>query len=180
MSGFEFLVVLLSIVFGLALTQLLSGAVRVLNEERVDALRLIWAGVLILMVIINWWGFIGWGDLEEWHFGQYAFLMIWASAHYAMAATLFPDREIAPERTERQRRTFLVTLLVTCFIDVGEAALRGPLSSDMPYLVSMIVWCLGVIAALIFSKPWVERVVAGYFLVSVIAFALAERSTFHG
>jgi len=180
MSGFEFLVVLLSIVFGLALTQLLSGAMRLLNEQAIDEVRLVWAVTLVMMIIVNWWGFIGWGDFAEWRFEQYAFLMIWASAHYAMAATLFPDRTPGEQRTERQKRTFLITLLVTLVIDVGEAALRAPVWSDMPYLVSMIVWGSMVVIALFIRERWVERLAAWFFLVSVLTFAVAERGTFSG
>lgn len=178
MSGFEFLVVLLSIVFGLALTQILSGAMRLLNEAAIDEVRLVWAGTLVVMIIVNWWGFIGWGDTEVWRFGQYAFLMLWASAHYAMAATLFPDRAPGAQRTQRQKRTFLVTLFVTLLIDVGEAALRGAVWEDVPYLVSMIVWGSIVLVALVYAERWIERLAAWFFLLSVTAFALAERSTF--
>jgi hypothetical protein len=180
MSGFEFLVVLLSIVFGLALTQVLSGAMRLLNEESIDGVRLVWAGALALMLIINWWGFIDWGDLRDWRFGQYVFLMIWASAHYAMAATLFPDQAVGKPRTERQRRVFLLALLFTLAVDVGEAALRGPVWSDTTYSISMIVWCSTVIAATISRERWVERAAAWFFLISGLAFALAERGTFQG
>ena len=142
MSGFEFLVVLLSIVFGLAGTQLLSGAMRLLNEQVIDEFRLVWAAVILLMIVINWWGFIGWGDLEVWTFGQYAFLMLWGSAHYVMAATLLPDRAggTAPD-ADRARRVFLLAVLFALLLDLGEARLRGPLSSDLPYLLSMIGWC---------------------------------------
>ena len=180
MSGFEFLVVLLSIVFGLALTQLLSGAMRLLNEQMIDEVRVVWAGALTLMIIINWWGFIGWSDLEDWRFGQYAFLMLWASAHYAIAAALFPDRELGEARTERQRRIFLLTLLSTSILDLGEAAFRAPVWSDMPYLIGVIAWCSAVVAALIFRERWVERFAAWFWLISILAFALAERDTFLG
>ena len=180
MSGFEFLVVLLSIVFGLALTQVLSGAMRLLNEEVIDAVRLVWASTLTVMIIINWWGFIGWGDLEEWKFGQYAFLMLWASAHYAMAATLFPDRDPGRAMTERQRRVFLLVAISLLVLDVGEAALRGPLWSDPPYVIAMMIWVSALVVALAAGRRSVDRLVAWYFLVSALAFALLERGTFRG
>jgi hypothetical protein len=77
-------------------------------------------------------------------------------------------------------RTFLFTLLFTLVIDVGEAALRGPVWSDMSYVSSRIVWSSVAIAALISPKRWDERLAAWFFLVSALAFALAERGTFSG
>lgn len=52
MSEFEFLAVLVSIVFGLALTQLLSGAVRLFYEDRIDDVHLGWALVVAITLII--------------------------------------------------------------------------------------------------------------------------------
>ena len=152
---------------------------RLLNDESIDELRLVWAGIVMIMIVINWWGFIGWGDLERWQFGQYVFLIVWASAHYAAAATLFPDRA-REERPERQRRVFLFALLFALLTDVGEAALRGPVTSDMPYLNSMCVWMAGVVVVLVAQKRSVERIFAWAFLLTGFAFAFAERGTFQG
>ncbi len=90
MSEFEFLAVLLSIVFGLAMTQLLSGTVRLFYEDRIDDVRLAWALAVALVLIIDWWGFFQWRQVEQWRFELYAFLMVWATFHYVLAAALFP------------------------------------------------------------------------------------------
>ena len=66
MSEFEYVAVLLSIVFGLAITQLLSGTVRLFFEDRVDDVRLGWALAVTLALIINWWSFFQWRDAEQW------------------------------------------------------------------------------------------------------------------
>ena len=180
MSGFEFLVVLLSIVFGLALTQFLSGAMRLLNEESIDDVRLVWASTMTLMVVINWWGFIGWGDFEGWRFEQYTFLLLWASAHYAVAASLFPDRDAVRSLTGRQRRVFYSVVLVTLAMDVGEAALREALANDPAYAISMLGWGGLVLVTLVVDRRSVDRLAGWLFLVSGVAFALLERGTFVG
>ena len=75
---------------------------------------------------------------------------------------------------------FLLVFLFTMLFDVGEAALRGSVWSDLPYLISMGVWAAAVIAALVSRERRVERLVAWFFLITVLAFALSERSTFQG
>jgi hypothetical protein len=53
MSEFEYVAVLLSIVFGLAITQLLSGTVCLFYEDRIEDVRLGWALAVTLALIIN-------------------------------------------------------------------------------------------------------------------------------
>jgi hypothetical protein len=175
MSEFEFLAVLLSIVFGLAMTQLLSGTVRLFYEDRIDDVRLVWALAIALLLIIDWWGFFQWGEVGQWRFELYAFLMVWATFHYALAATLFPwdlaDR-IEPERT---RRVFLVVLLVFIAIDIVEAGLRDDLFSPWYFLPSMASWALAVSVVLVVRQRWVERLVAWYMFLSFLFFGLIAR-----
>lgn len=50
--------------------------------------------------------------------------------------------------------------------------------SDLPYLISMIVWCSAVVAALVLGEGWVDGLLTWFLLVSVSAFALLERGAF--
>jgi hypothetical protein len=175
MSEFEFLAVLLSIVFGLAMTQLLSGTVRLFYEESTDDVRLAWALSIAIALIINWWGFFGWRDVEQWRFDQFAFLMVWATCHYALVATLFPRDFAGRIELERERKVFLVALLAFFPIDIAEASLRGSLFSPWYYLPSMTSWALAVLVALIVRRRSVERFVAWYLCLSYLFFALVAR-----
>lgn len=175
MSEFEFLAVLLSIVFGLALTQLLSGAVRLFYEDRIDDVHLAWALLVALALIINWWGFFQWSGVEQWRFELYAFLMAWATSHYALAASLFPRDLTGLVDPERERKVFLAVLLVVFAIDAIEAALRDGLFSPWYYLPGMASWAGAVLVALIVRKRRIERLAAWYTFISVLFFALAAR-----
>ena len=175
MSQFEFLAVLLSIVFGLAMTQLLSGTVRLFYEDRIDDVRLAWALAVALVLIIDWWGFFQWRQVEQWRFELYAFLMVWATFHYALAVTLFPRGLAGRIEPERERRVFLVVLLVFIPIDIAEAGLRDDLFSPWYFLPSMASWALAVLVALIVRQRRVERFVAWYMFLSFLFFALFAR-----
>ena len=175
MSEFEFLAVLLSIVFGLAMTQLLSGTVRLFYEDCIDDVRLAWALSIALVLIIDWWSFFQWSDAGQWRFELYAFLMVWATFHYALAASLFP-RDLADRiEPERERRVFLVVLLVFMVFDTVEAGLRDDLFSPWYFLPSMASWALVVSITLIVRQRRVERFAAWYISLSILFFALVAR-----
>jgi len=175
MGEFEFLAVLLSIVFGLAITQLLSGIVRLFYQDRIDDVRLGWALSITIALIVNWWGFFLWSDAAEWRFELYAFLMVWAAMHYALAATLFPKDFAGRIEPERERKVFLLVLLVFIGIDVVEADLRNALLSPWYFLPSMASWALAVFIALIVPRRWVQRMAAWYIFLSILFFALVAR-----
>lgn len=175
MSEFEFLAVLLSIVFGLAMTQLLSGTVRLFYEDQIDDVRLAWALSIALILIIDWWGFFQWRDVGQWRFELYAFLMVWATLHYALAATLFPRDLAGRIEPERERRVFLVVLLVFMGIDIVEAGLRDDLFSPWYFLPSMASWGVAVSIALVVRRRRVERFAAWYMVLSFLFFALVAR-----
>jgi hypothetical protein len=175
MSEFEFLAVLISIVFGLALTQLLSGAVRLFYEESIDDVHLAWALAVATALIINWWGFFSWRDADQWRFELYAFLMIWATFHYVAAATLFPKDFARQIRPEKERTIFLIVFLVVIAVDVAEAGLDDSLFSPWYYLPSMASWALAALAALVMRRRWVERIAAWYIFLSFVFFALVAR-----
>ena len=175
MSEFEFIAVLLSIVFGLAITQLLSGIVRLFYQDRIDDVRLGWALAIAITLIVNWWSFFLWRDAAQWRFELYAFLMVWATIHYALAATLFPKDFAGRIEPERERKVFLVVLLVFIGIDVVEAGLRNALFSPWYFLPSMTSWALAVLVALVVRRTWVQRLAAWYMFLSILFFALVAR-----
>jgi hypothetical protein len=176
MSEFEYIAVLLSIVFGLAITQLLSGTVRLFFEDRVDDVRLGWALALTIALIINWWSFFQWRDADQWRFELYLFLMSWAASHYVLAATLFPRDLAGRVEPERQRKVFLVLFLVFIGVDIIEADLREALFSPWYFLPSMASWAVAALAALVVRRRWVERLAAWYLFLSFLIFALLART----
>ncbi len=65
MEKFEFIAVLLSIIFGLALTNLLSGMLRAFFMKELSETRLVWSLTVGLILLVNWWGFFRWSDNVE-------------------------------------------------------------------------------------------------------------------
>ncbi len=178
MSEFEFLAVLLSIVFGLALTQLLSGTVRLFYETSIDDVRLLWSLTITMVLIVDWWGFFVWSDTEQWRFELYTFLMAWAALHYVLAATLYPKDFAARIEPEKELKVFFVVLLVFIVIDCVEAGLRDALFSPWYFLPTMASWALAGMVALTVPRRVVQRLVAWYVLISLLVFAFVARRLF--
>jgi hypothetical protein len=176
MSEFEFLAVLLSIVFGLALTHVLSGAIRLLYDDPIDDEWLAWALCVVTALVVNWWGFFRWSDTEAWTFSAYAFLMLWATAHYALAASLFPQTLGAEIDKERGHGIFLVAFVIAMLLDVAEGVVRQDVFRTPLYLPFMAHWTLLLLYRLI-ARPRraVSRGIAWYMFLSILVWALLAR-----
>ena len=176
MSEFEFLAVLLSIIFGLGITQVLSGIVRLFYEDRVDDIRLAWALVVGTIMVVNWWGFFRWSDADQWTFAVYLLLIIWATVHFATAATLFPKDFAARIHPEKERRVFLIAMLILIGVDVIETGVRQGLFEPWFLLPAMAQWAFVVLAALFVRRESVQRSAAWYMFISLLAWSLGVRN----
>ena len=99
MSKFEFIAVLLSIIFGLALTNLLSGMLRAFFRRDLTDTRIAWTILVGNLLLVNWWLFFRWSDNEVWHYYEYVYLVGWATVHYLMAVSLFPFTRMPLKRS---------------------------------------------------------------------------------
>lgn len=94
MDAFSYLSVLLSIVLGLALTQVLQGYRAILlakGRVRHSATVLIWSGLLIAMVAQAWWASFSLRDRTDWNFLTFAIILAQMGLVYMAAAVVLPD-----------------------------------------------------------------------------------------
>lgn len=94
MDAFSYLSVLLSIILGLAITQILQGF-RDLMQAR-SRLRLYWPAMLwaILLLVIcvqEWWAMFGWRNYPRWTFPGFSLMLAQIVATYLAAALVLPD-----------------------------------------------------------------------------------------
>jgi hypothetical protein len=94
MDAFSYLSVLISIVIGLAITQLLQGYRTILiARERVRffAPTLGW-GILVLVIGVQmWWAMFGMREHANWTFLQFAMVLLQTILLYLLAALVLPD-----------------------------------------------------------------------------------------
>ena len=97
MDAFSYLSVLLSIILGLAITQLLQGLARVIQgRERIRVFwpSIAWGGILILVTVQSWWALFGLRTHTQWSF--FPFLIVVAQTINLYLATSLVIPEIAP------------------------------------------------------------------------------------
>lgn len=107
MDSFGYLSVLLSIIIGLAVTQVLQGLRALMlarSTARLYAPSLIWAGLMLLIATQMWWASFGLRDHEHWTFGVYGLILLQVSLFYLSSGLVLPD--LTPERIDLERDYF--------------------------------------------------------------------------
>ena len=133
-SEFQFVAVLVAIVFGLSLTHLLSSTARAVfatQGSQYGATRWAWTGFVLLILLLNWWVTFSWREIEVWSFDLFLVFIIWAGSHYALVIALFPfngmgtDIQIA----DWQPRPMLIMFIIVALLDYAQTAVRGSCSA---------------------------------------------------
>ncbi|MDP8917171.1 MAG: hypothetical protein M3M95_08225 [Pseudomonadota bacterium] len=97
MDAFEYLSVLISIVLGLALTQLLTGAARLVQARgRVRPYwpALLWTGGLLMILVQSWWAMFELRDHAPWTMAEFALILAHPTLLFFMSVLLLPDAEL--------------------------------------------------------------------------------------
>lgn len=94
MDEFSYLSVLLSVILGLAVTQILKGfRGLLLSRTRIQIYWpvIAWAALLLLICFQHWWSMFGLRNRHDWTFLQFAMVLLNVIFIYMMAGLVFPD-----------------------------------------------------------------------------------------
>jgi hypothetical protein len=94
MDAFSYLSVLLSIIIGLAITQVLQGYRALLlarHRVRPFAPTIIWSGLILVLATQSWWSSFGLNGYRNWTFGVFGVILFQTVLLYMMAALVLPD-----------------------------------------------------------------------------------------
>jgi hypothetical protein len=179
-SEFQFVAVLVAIVFGLSMTHVLSSTARAMfatSEYSYGLTRMAWTGFVLLVLLLNWWVTFSWREIEVWSFDLFLVLIIWAGSHYALVITLYPFNGLGTDIQIKdwQPRPMLLTFIALALLDYAQTAVRGELFSSpyyIPFTLHYIV--LAGIAAYLHKQRFYS-IVAWYFLISFFSWALIVR-----
>lgn len=179
MTEFEYISVLLSIIIGLAVTQLLSGIARLVRDGR--SLAPAWwimaiVATLLLGSLQVWWTSFGWRRLENWTFFSYATFMVLPALLYllsylALPADLHLDGRTLVREFIARRKPFYVLLGMIPFASyfqqwmlVGEVPLN-----DTDTLLRM-AWFVFAVPGFLSSRVAVQAFVASAALVHMLIY----------
>ena len=94
MTEFAYLSVLLSIILGLAVTQILQGwRARMIYRSRVRGYwpTEVWSVLILLICTQMWWAMFGLRDQHDWTYGEFVALLGQTVFIYLSSALIYPD-----------------------------------------------------------------------------------------
>ena len=176
MSEFEFIAVLLSIIFGLGLANLLSGMMQAFLRRELTDTRVAWSVFVGNLLLVDWWLLFRWSDHVTWRFHEFLYLVIWATVHFLMAVSIYPYKFLSEHSEELQRKFVIASFYTVAALDIGENYVRGNLFEPWYYLI--LIFYLSVVAALplLISKPWAMRFSGWVLAVSLLIWSIVVRS----
>jgi len=169
LSPFEYVMVLVSIVIGLAITHVLSAVAEGVHRLRghgepltLDPVYMLWVGYVLTWLVSFWWYEFNFQALtEEWTFGLYLFVVSFAILLFLLAAILVPHRLHGVQDSYRYfmegRRWFFGANIVAVIFDVFDTLLKGANYSALPTAMWMsVVYLLASWAGLVSSRRTVQ------------------------
>ena len=149
MDAFSYLSVLLSIILGLAITQVLQGYRALLlahGRVRLSSPALVWSVMILLFAAQAWWASFDLRGKTHWDFLSFAVILLQMILLYMLAALVFPDIEAGGtadliEHSAKYRRAFygfLVAMLVTSVLKTLVIDHRLPSPMNLGFHLLMI------------------------------------------
>ncbi len=160
MSGFEYLIALVSVVAGLGLTRALSGLAKIVHlrkKIRLSGVHIAWTGSILLWLVSYWWFTFLLASVDQWTVPLFLFVLIYGAVIYFLIALLYPDKWDSEadlfEYFIDNRRWFFGTFVGLGILEVADTWSKVriydlPPPPMIPYLVLMAFWfVLGVVGA---------------------------------
>ena len=132
MGVFEYIVVLVSVIMGLGITHLATGATKLIQNRDIVRFYIphaIWTVNILVHILLIWWGMFWWSNHSEWFAYQYLFITVYAIALFFLAAILYPwdmDKDIDVQAYFfRNKQWFFGAMLVVWCVDIPETLVKA-------------------------------------------------------
>ena len=179
---FEYVIVLISIVIGLALTHLMQGVAGLIQNPkrtRIWWVHLVWVAYLFLSVVFWWWWEFQLQRIETWTFSIYLFVVFYAFYLYLICAVVFPRDLEGYDGYEdyflTRRGWFFGLLIGWSVIDMIDTWIKGPdyfASLGATALVFNAVLILSSVIGIVVRRGWVQATIAVVQLLYVLRQAI--------
>jgi hypothetical protein len=181
MSGFEYLVALVSVVAGIGLTRALSGLAKVVHlrhEVRFSDVHLAWTASLLLWLVGYWWFTFLLASVEGWTIPLFVFVLIYGALIYFLIALLYPDELRSDvnlfEHFTASRKWFFGTFICLGVMEFADTWIKSQHGIGTPpmvlYSVFIAVWFLTGILGFTTANLNYHRAIAYSWLVVVFSF----------
>ena len=184
MSAFDYVMTLAAVVIGLALTHLMKGVGRIVENPRAAKIwwvHLLWVAHTGLLSVFWWWFEFGLRRTPVWTFQLYAFVLGYAFLIYLICTILFPN-DLGPDRDFREyflarRRWFFGLLIALLIVDVIDTLSKGMAhfaSLGVEYPISQAVLVALCATGIVSRRDRVHAVIVvlafGYLVLRVTRF----------
>jgi hypothetical protein len=187
MEMFEYIAVLTSIIIGLGIAQLLQGFTRLIQhpeQGKIYWVHLCWVTYMFLTTVLWWWWEFRLGEIEEWTFALYMFVLFYAVLIYLLCAFLFPtnfsDYDGPKGYFYSKRSWFFGILMLVNFVDICDTLLKGLeyfASLGSEYLIATILKIVLAGVAMFSKNERYHEVIAVAFLLYQLSWALRSLYT---
>ena len=169
-SAYQHVVVVMSIVLGLAVTGLLKGVAqlyRTRTRVRLYWVHSAWVGLLLVFSLLLWWTFWSYRGITEWNFLRFVLYLSPIVTLYYLTAIIIPDPSDTVSDLKQYyfaNRAALFGTFALCGVLAGLTAVfvRGLPWSDPSHLFRLVL----VLLMLIVMRSASERVHAVILLIS--------------
>lgn len=139
LSAFEYLVTLVSIIAGLALTRALAGLAQMVQRRdraRLSGVHLAWTVSLLLWLIAFWWFTYLLGSVEQWTPSLLMFVLLYGAVIFFLVALLYPETlESEMDLLDfflRNRHSFFGAFVLLGFLDIADTVIKHRLGLGHP------------------------------------------------
>lgn len=174
MGSFEYVMVLVSIVVGLAITHVLTALAAAIHRVRghgepirLDAVYLLWVAYVLTWLVSFWWFEFKFQEVQvEWSFGLYLFIIAYAVGLFMLATILVPGGldgvTDSYEYFMEGRKWYFGTFLALQGLDVADSFLKGAEWGARPvYFLVLGVYVSAAIAGIASERRAVQLLAAG-------------------
>ena len=167
MDAFSYLSVLLSIILGLAITQILQGYRGLLLARvrvKIYLPTMLWSVLLLVITAQAWWTSFGLARHQNWTFLQFCAVLTQMIMLYMMCGLVLPDfpkdeRVDLKDHFYRERRPFFAALLLTLASSVGRVWILEGRLPETGNLAFHGVFAALAVAGFVISRPRFHEIV---------------------
>jgi hypothetical protein len=173
---FSYLSVLLSVVIGLAVTEILQGfRRRIMAAERVRSywpLR-VWSVTLLLVCAQNWWSMFGLRTHHAWRFEEFFVLLAQVIILYLVCGLVYPEfgeREQIDLRAHyfAQRKRFFAFIITAALASIARDLILNHALPNPLNLAFHIAWIVTAVVAILTANEWYHKALALFAAVGFV------------
>jgi hypothetical protein len=168
MDSFSYLSVFISLILGLGVAHLLTGAAALIRSRREVKLwwpTPLWMATTFLIQVQTWWAMFSLRTVEHWSFAAFLIVVLQPVAIFMMAALIVP-RDFAgrtvdlEEDFSREFRWFFSALLLALAASLAKNLVLSGRLPETRNLVAHMIFISIAIAALVVKSPRAHLILA--------------------